>query len=124
MKIVFDKVGSTAKPVELEVEGVKLSGTLQKSGYHRVLLDATMEGELTLVCDRCGQRYDQQITSPLKLTLSDQVSEDKDDLDIIEFLDGVIDVTYIVESEIHAIEGAFHYCDQCDGSEEALEIEY
>ena len=124
MKIVFDKVGSTAKPIELEVQGVKLIGTLQKSGYHRVFFDATMDGKLSLVCDRCGQNYDQQITSPLKLTLSDQVSEDKDDLDIIEFLDGVIDVTYILESEINAIEGAFHYCDQCDGSEEALEIEY
>jgi uncharacterized metal-binding protein YceD (DUF177 family) len=124
LKIVFDKVGHTAKPVALEVQGVTLNGTLQKSGYHRVLLDATMEGELSLVCDRCGQTYDQKIATPLKLTLSDEVSEDKDDLDIIEFLDGVIDVTYIIESEINAIEGAFHYCDQCDGSEEPLEIEY
>ena len=124
MKIVFDKVGHTAKPVTLEVQGVTLNGTLQKSGYHRVLLDATMEGELSLVCDRCGQIYGQKIATPLKLTLSDQVSEDKDDLDIIEFLDGVIDVTYIIESEISAIEGAFHYCDRCDGSEETLEIEY
>jgi len=124
LKIVFDKVGHTAKPVTLEVQGVTLNGTLQKSGYHRVLLDATMEGELSLVCDRCGQIYGQKIATPLKLTLSDQVSEDKDDLDIIEFLDGVIDVTYIIESEISAIEGAFHYCDRCDGSEETLEIEY
>jgi len=124
LKIVFEKVGSTAKPVELEYQGIMLRGTLQKSGYHRVLLDATMDGELPLVCDRCGKRYDQKIASPLKLTLSDQVSEDKDDLDIIEFLDGVIDVTYILQSEINAIEGAFHYCDQCDGSDEALEIEY
>jgi uncharacterized metal-binding protein YceD (DUF177 family) len=124
LKIVFDKIGHTAKPVALEVQGVKLNGTLQKSGYHRVLLDAVMEGELSLVCDRCGQTYDQKIATPLKLTLSDEVSEDKDDLDIIEFLDGVIDVTYIIESEINAIEGAFHYCNDCDGSEEALEIEY
>ena len=124
MKIVFDKVGSTAKPIELEVQGVKMNGTLQKSGYHRVALDAQMSGCLVLDCDRCGQSFDYVIDTPLKLTLSDEVSEDKDDLDIIEFLDGVIDVTYILESEINAIEGAFHYCDSCDGSEEALEIEY
>ena len=124
MKIIFDKVGQTAKPVSLKVGEVALTGTLQKSGYHRVLLDAKMEGTLPLVCDRCGQAFDQQVDAPLKLTLSDQISEDKDDLDIIEFLDGVIDVTYILESEMNAIEGAFHYCDSCDGSEEALEIEY
>ena len=124
MKILFDKVGSTPKPVELDIQGVKLTGILQKSGYHRILLNAKMEGSLPLICDRCGQVFDQEITTPLKLTLSDQVSEDKDDLDIIEFLDGVIDVTYILESEINAIKGAFHYCDNCDGSEETLEIEY
>jgi len=124
LKIVFDKVGSTAKPVSLDVEGVKLTGTLQKSGYHRVSFDAQMEGSLPLICDRCGQAFDYIVDMPLKLTLSDRVSEDKDDLDIIEFLDGVIDVTYILESEMNAIEGAFHYCDSCDGSEEALEIEY
>jgi hypothetical protein len=37
MKIFFDKIGSTAKPIGLEVQGVKLEGTLQKSGYHLVL---------------------------------------------------------------------------------------
>jgi len=124
LKILFDKVGVTAKPLELNVQGVTLKGTLQKSGYHRVLLDAAMEGSLPLICDRCGKSFDYHVDTPLKLTLSDRVSEDKDDLDIIEFLDGVIDITYIIESEINSIEGAFHYCDSCDGSEEALEIEY
>jgi len=124
LKIVFDKVGTTAKPVELEVNGIKLTGTLQKNGYHRVSLDATLEGEVSLLCDRCGQPFEEAVDMPLKLTLSDIISEDKDDLDIIEFLDGVIDMTYIVESEMNAIEGAFHYCDQCDGSDEPLEIEY
>ncbi len=124
MKIFFEKVGSTPRPVELEVQGVSLKGTLEKSGYHHALLDAVVTGELPLVCDRCGTSYSRQIDMPLKLTLSDRVSEDKDDLDIIEFLDGVIDVAYILQSEINAIEGAFHYCDDCDGSDEALEIEY
>ena len=124
MKIVFDKVGSTAKPFVVEAQKVTLSGTLSKSGYHRVLLDGRMEGTLPLICDRCGSAFEQQIDTPLKLTLSDAVSEDKDDLDIIEFLDGVIDMTYVLESEINAIEGAFHYCDSCEASEEALEIEY
>jgi len=124
VKIFFEKVGSTPRPVELEVQGVCLKGTLEKSGYHRALLDGVIAGELPLVCDRCGTSYSRQIDMPLKLTLSDRISEDKDDLDIIEFLDGVIDVTYILQSEINAIEGAFHYCDDCDGSEEALEIEY
>jgi uncharacterized metal-binding protein YceD (DUF177 family) len=124
MKIVFDKVGSTAKPVELEVQGVKLEGILKKSGYHRVTLDATMNGSLKLDCDRCGQDFDYAVAVPLQLKLTDEVSEDKDDLDIIEFLDGVIDVTYILESEINAIQSAYHYCDKCDNADEDFEVEY
>ena len=124
MKIVFDKIGSTAKPIELEVQGVKLEGTLQKSGYHRVTLDAKMEGSLKLDCDTCGQNFDYDATTPLRLKLTDMVSEDKDDLDIIEFLDGVIDLTYILESEINALKGSYHYCSECANSSEDFEKEY
>ena len=124
MQIVFDKVGSTAKPFKLEVQGVLLEGILKKSGYHRVALDAHMNGQLNLDCDRCGQAFDYTVSTALKLTLSDEVSEDKDDLDIIEFLDGVIDITYILESEISAIEVAYHYCDKCDNNDEDFEVEY
>ncbi len=124
MQIVFDKIGSTTKPFELEVEGVSLDGTLQKSGYHRVSLEAKLDGSIDLDCDRCGSTYTHKLDNSLKLSLSDQVSEDKDDLDIIEFLDGVIDLTYILESEINALKGAYHYCDKCDNSDEDFEIEY
>jgi len=124
LKIVFDKVGSTAKPFELEVQGTRMAGTLQKSGYHRVLLDAKVSGEVELDCDRCGVTYTAPSEYALKLTLSDMFSEDKDDLDIIEFLDGVIDLTYILESEINALRESYHYCSKCDGSDEDFEIEY
>ena len=124
MKIVFDKVGSTAKPFELKVQGMEIAGTLQKSGYHRVLLDAKVSGEMELDCDRCGVTYTAPSEYALKLTLSDMLSEDKDDLDIIEFLDGIIDIDFIIKSEINAIEGSFHYCEDCCDSEEELEIEF
>jgi len=124
LKIVFDKIGSTAKPFELKVQGVAMAGTLQKSGYHRVLLDAAVSGEIELDCDRCGVVYAAPSDYRLKLTLSDLISEDKDDLDIIEFLDGVIDLAYILESEINALKGSYHYCSECDNSSEAFEREY
>jgi len=120
MKIVFDKIGSTAKPIEVTSKGVMLEGTLQKSGYHQVTLDAQMSGSIELDCDRCGDTYIYDV----RLKLSDLVSEDKDDLDIIEFLDGEIDISYILESEITSIESSYHYCDKCDNSDEDFEVEY
>jgi len=124
MKIQFDKVGSTPKPFALDHQDMHFEGTLEKSGYHRVALKAALNGQLGLMCDRCGKQYTQDIFQDLSFSLSDQMIEDKDDLDIIEFLDGVIDITYIVESEINAIEGSFHYCKECEESEEELEIEF
>ena len=124
MKIIFDKIGSTAKVFELEEEGISLVGTLQKSGYHQVTLDAQIDGDLLLMCDRCGCEYTSHIDNKLRLKLSDLVSEDKDDLDIIEFLDGEIDISYILQSEITSIESSYHYCDTCDNNDEDFEIEY
>ena len=124
MQIVFDKINSTAKPIELALKGITLDGTLQKSGYHQVTLDATLTGCFDLDCDRCGETYNYDMDSKLRLKLSDLVSEDKDDLDIIEFLDGKIDLLYILESEITSIESSYHYCDKCDNNDEDFEVEY
>ena len=124
MTIVFDKIGSTAKPIELSSEGIMLEGTLQKSGYHQVTLDAHLSGNIEMTCDRCGDTYDYKVDNKLRLKLSDMISEDKDDLDIIEFLDGKIDLLYILESEITSIESSYHYCDKCDNNEEEFEVEY
>jgi len=124
MTIVFDKIGSTAKPIGLSSKGVALEGTLQKSGYHQVTLDAQLSGSFKLDCDRCGDTYIYDMNNKLRLKLSDLVSEDKDDLDIIEFLDGKIDLLYILESEITSIESSYHYCDKCDSNDEEFEVEY
>jgi uncharacterized metal-binding protein YceD (DUF177 family) len=120
----FDKIGSTPKDFELSLEDATLQGTLQKSGYHRVALDAKMGGKVELDCDRCGQSFDYPLEGELKLTISDQMIEDKDDLDIIEFLDGNIDLTYILESEINALKGAYHYCENCNNGDDDFEIEF
>ena len=49
-----------------------------------------------------------------------QVAEKVD----VEFLDGEIDLSYILESEITSIESSYHYCDKCDNNDEDFEIEY
>ncbi len=83
-----------------------------------------MSGSIELSCDRCGNAFDYDLGSNLKLKLSDQVSEDKDDLDIIEFLDGEIDISYILQSEINTLKSAYHYCNKCDNNDEDFEVEY
>jgi uncharacterized metal-binding protein YceD (DUF177 family) len=124
MKIVFDKIGQTSKPFDLTVKGVNLEGTLTKSGYHRLRLEGNLSGQVELSCDRCGDAYQYDMKSPLRLTLLDEVIETEDDLDIIEFIDGIIDLEFIVQSEISSIENSFHCCKKCDEDESEFEQEF
>lgn len=124
MKIVFDKISSTPKHFELHYDSVLFRGTLKKSSHHRVTLESNLAGEKTMVCDRCGKNYSISLDIPLILTLSDTLLNEKDDLDSIEFLNGEIDLVYIVESELNALEGEYHYCEVCQNSSEPLEIEF
>ena len=124
MKIVFDKIGSTKKPFQLKLSDVSLEGDLVKRGYHRVRLEAQVDGKVQLFCDRCGDEYQYDMKYPLHLTLSDEVIETEDDLDIIEFIDGVIDLEFIIQSEIASIKNSFHCCEKCDNDESEFEQEF
>jgi len=124
MKIQFDKIGTSPKPFSVSLEGVSFQGNLKKSGYHLLTLNGKIEGDITLDCDRCGKSYVHMLESTLKFSLSDHVLKDKEDLDIIEFLDGMVDITYILESEINIQKSTYHYCPECDSDEVDYEIEF
>ena len=124
MKIVFDKIGQTKKPFALTVNGITLEGTLAKRGYRRVRLEGELQGSVKLACDRCGEAYQSDMNYPLHLTLSDEVIETEDDLDIIEFIDGMIDLEFIVQSEISSIENSYHCCKKCENDESEFEQEF
>jgi hypothetical protein len=124
MKTAFAKVGAAPHPFSLEEKGIKMEGHLRKKSMHRIELSAQITGSIDLDCDRCGRPYHQDLDEPLVLQITDEISQDKEDLDIIEFLDGVIDVTYIFESETNALAGDYHFCPQCAMSDEPIEIEF
>ena len=123
MKIAFNKVTASAKPFSLKHNTVEMEGELRKKSMHWVELSAQLRGEIDLDCDRCGLSYPQVLDEPLLLQITDTVAQDKEDLDIIEFLDGVIDVTYIVESEINARIGEYHFCPECAENDTPVDIE-
>ncbi len=124
MKIAFGKVSTSPKPFSLADQGLVFKGLLHKSTHHRVVLDANLKGTIALDCDRCGESYDQDVNEPVALQLSDQIVQDKEDLDIIEFLDGMIDLMYILKSETSALTSDYHFCATCTESDKTLEIEF
>ncbi len=123
MKIPFGKIGATPRPFTLEHRGVGLAGQMHKKSLHCIDLSARLTGEILLECDRCGSPYLRHLDEMLKLGITDEVVQDKEDLDIIEFLDGVIDVAYIIESEINAWAGEYHLCPDCAQNDAPIDIE-
>ncbi len=124
MTILFHKVWQTAKPFHEEADGVIFDGILQKSGSHQVNLLGEIKGIIEVQCNRCGTPFDYLLETPLKLTISDQIIETKDDLDIIEFLDGKIDLSFILQSEVNTLKSVYHYCEACGQNVEAYEAEF
>jgi uncharacterized metal-binding protein YceD (DUF177 family) len=123
MKISFDKVNQTPKVFEFILDNVVFSGKLYRKMHHEVFLEGAYEGSVEVSCDRCGKSYQERLSTPLLLRLSDSMIVAKDDLDIIEFLDGMIDLEYILTSEINAQKESYNYCESCN-SEDDFEMEF
>jgi uncharacterized metal-binding protein YceD (DUF177 family) len=124
MKILFDKVQHTIKDFQLLEDGLLFEGNLKRVDGRSIELVGVIKGDIELDCNRCGASFDHPYDAPIKLILSDQIVQNKDDLDIIEFLDGQIDIAYILESEINAFKSDYHYCSRCDNGEESFEMEF
>jgi hypothetical protein len=124
MKIAFAKVGRSPGAFRFSEEGMTIAGTLLKAAHHEVGLEGTVEGEMTLYCDRCGQPFQEKVAFPLELTLTDRPEKISDNLDTIEFLDGEIDIAALLESEVASYRSAYHYCPRCAAEDREIDIEY
>ncbi|KIM04326.1 MAG: hypothetical protein KN64_08360 [Sulfurovum sp. AS07-7] len=122
MKISFDKISATPKSFNLALNDVVFSGALSKIDFNTVKLNGELKGDMEVCCDRCGIVFKTAIEQPLNLELSQKIGQNKDNLDIIEFLNGTIDLEYILQSEIDSIRSSYYYCQKCDGIEE-FEVE-
>jgi uncharacterized metal-binding protein YceD (DUF177 family) len=123
MTISFRSIHAGAKEVENHLFGedfdITLKGRVSKGADGMVLLDASLNGELRLECDLCGESYVERLDENVKLKITDRAyknsnsSEDEQDYDIIEFLDGEIDLDEIIQSEINSIKLDYHKCSNC-----------
>jgi uncharacterized metal-binding protein YceD (DUF177 family) len=123
MTISFRSIYAGTKEVENHLFGedfdITLKGRVSKGADGMVLLDASLNGELRLECDLCGESYVERLDENVKLKITDRAyknsnsSEDEQDYDIIEFLDGEIDLDEIIQSEINSIKLDYHKCSNC-----------
>ncbi|SHO81555.1 hypothetical protein MNB_SV-15-1134 [hydrothermal vent metagenome] len=126
MKMPFDKINNFGKEFEYKSDlmPISLNGKVTKIGYHRVSIEGNLKGSLEVDCARCGVEINRDIDENLKFTISDQFIETTDDLDIIEFIDGIIDIEYIVNSEINSLKSSYNYCPKCEDLDDDFEMEF
>ena len=123
MQIAFTKIKTTPSQLDFSNDGVSINGTLTKVARDCVKLDSTFKAEVNVTCSRCGKDFIKRVEYPLGLILSDGRYNNNDEIDVIEFFDSNIDITYISESEIASIQEDYSFCSDCIDANEVLEVE-
>ncbi len=114
MKIAFAKVRFQEVPFEIKEQNFALKGSLASSKKNFVTLTGDFEAELELQCDRCGDVVSHHHQEYLELLIHDGIYNGSEEgLDIIESMDGFIDLDMIIESELSILQSDYFYCNTC-----------
>ncbi len=103
---------------DIFTEQVTLEGQIKRIDSQIFSLKARVYGQLELICDISGECYVENLDYPLVLYISDGIwdsqsqSKSLDDFDVVEFFDGFVNLSYILESEIESIRNDYHTREQ------------
>ena len=122
MKILLRKIHETHQPFSIEKGKLLYQGEFWRSGKHEVTVEGSIEGEIELDCDRCGETFRCQIDEPFRAEVIDRPLKVDESLDVVECPDGYVDFDMICESETASIRSEYHLCPKC-GKDEIFEIE-
>jgi len=124
MKIPFQNIGPQPKTIDAHLEeddfSIRIQGELSRKNLGMARLEGTLHGTIQLECDRCGEVFPFHVDEKVTLKITDtphKSSEglgDEQDYDIIEFLDGIVDLDEIIISEVNAIKFDYHKCEKCN----------
>jgi uncharacterized metal-binding protein YceD (DUF177 family) len=114
MKFPFRKVGNTPQDFNISKENTTFKGTLEHFKHGLIMLDAHINGTLNVPCDICAENFDTILNEELKFLLSDGIFNGHDeDYDVVEFLNGMIDIDEILSSELESLKSDYHSCSKC-----------
>ena len=114
MQIPFRRVTADPQPFSLRKERLEIEGTLRRYRSGLVLLEATLRGSLDVDCYLCGESFAIMPNENVAFLLSDGVFHGQDETyDVVEMLEGVIDLDEVFDSEIALIESDLYACEKC-----------
>ncbi|MGL7298935.1 hypothetical protein, partial [Salmonella sp. NW910] len=79
-----------------------------------------ISGTLEKSCDICAQDFNLKVNEEVEFFINDGIYEDDSStlLDVVESLDGNVDLEEILHSEIELIKSDYHSCGNCSKPEE------
>ena len=118
MKVVLRRVKQTPLDFEVKSDEITFKGYLQYHAGKLILLRANLKGSLFKSCDICAEEFKLSLDEDVEFYISDGVYEDKDniELDVVESLDGIVEIQELLNSEIELIKSDYHSCDECKHS--------
>jgi uncharacterized metal-binding protein YceD (DUF177 family) len=124
MEISFLKIKQNPLEIDYSKDSTSIVGTLERVNRDSVKLISTFKTSVEVICNRCGKEYMVDANYPLELLLSEGRYNSNEEIDVVEFFEGKIDLKYLADSEIASIEEGYNFCESCIDNEEILEIEF
>ncbi|ADN08562.1 hypothetical protein [Sulfurimonas autotrophica] len=115
MRIVLRKVTKTPLDFEVVSNEIAFKGYLEYHSAKLILLKAKISGTLEKSCDICAEDFDLMVNEDIEFFINDGIFEDDDStlLDVVESLDGNVDIEELLRSEIELIKSDYHSCNNC-----------
>ena len=91
-------------------------GYLEYHGGKLILLKADLNGFIKKSCDSCAEEFKMPLSEKIEFFISDGIYEDEDniDLDVVESLNGNVEIEELLASEIELIKSDYHSCESCN----------
>ncbi|TSA85992.1 hypothetical protein FNE76_02595 [Helicobacter mehlei] len=123
MRLEMRKIGMRAKPFTCQLERIELEGLVSRVGSKLYLLEGHLHGVLSVPCALSGTIFDKPISQDLRLLISDGIYKPAkaqepiylengfcmETMDVVESLDGCIDLEALLDSEMQSIQADYHY---------------
>jgi len=115
LTITLRKVTKTPLDFEIKSNEMTFKGYLEYDSGKLILLKATLSGLLQKDCDTCAEEFKMPVDEEIEFFISDGIYEGANDieLDVVESLDGIVDIEELLSSEIELIKSDYHSCEKC-----------
>ena len=115
MNVSLRKVTKTPLDFEIKSNAINFKGYLEYHSGKLILLKAELTGFVEKSCDVCAEEFKLSLEEKIEFFLSDGIYEDNNnmDLDVVESLNGIVNIEELLESEIELIRCDYHTCASC-----------